>query len=194
MLGVILCGGKSSRMGSDKGLLKLHAGTWAQTAVEKLMALQIPVVLSVNPNQYRDYSPIFTLEQLVKDDEKLDVHGPLCGVLSVHLKYPQEDLLVLACDMPLMENAVLSQLLETYQQNLSYDAFLFTNEGEPEPLCAIYRANGLTQIMQMLQAGQLTKHSMKFTIEHVDSLSIPLLDEQKRYFRNFNAHAELNGL
>ena len=80
MLGVILCGGKSSRMGSDKGLLKLHAGTWAQNAIEKLMALQIPVVLSVNPNQYRDYSPIFTLEQLVKDDEGLDVHGPLCGV------------------------------------------------------------------------------------------------------------------
>jgi molybdopterin-guanine dinucleotide biosynthesis protein A len=146
MLGVILCGGKSSRMGSDKGLLKLHAGTWAQTAVEKLKSLQMSVVLSVNCSQYKDYSPIFTIEQLVKDDEGLDVHGPLSGVLSVHLKYPQEDLFVLACDMPLMEKKVLVQLLESYQQNMSYDAFVFTNEGEPEPLCAIYRANGLAQI------------------------------------------------
>jgi len=62
------------------------------------------------------------------------------------------------------------------------------------PLCAIYRANGLAQIIQMLEKGQLTKHSMKFTIEHLDSFSVPLSDEQKRYFRNFNAHAELNGL
>jgi len=194
MLGVILCGGKSTRMGSDKGLLKLHAGTWAQTAVEKLGALEMCVVLSVNCSQYRDYSPIFTIEQLVKDNEELDVHGPLSGVLSVHLKYPQQDLFVLACDMPLMENKILSQLLDAYRNNMTYDAFVFTNEGEPEPLCAIYRANGLAQIVQMLQKGQLTKHSMKFTIEHLDSFSIPLLDEQKRYFRNFNAHAELNGL
>jgi len=194
MLGVILCGGKSTRMGSDKGLLKLHAGTWAQTAVEKLGALEMCVVLSVNCSQYRDYSPIFTIEQLVKDNEELDVHGPLSGVLSVHLKYPQQDLFVLACDMPLMENKILSQLLDAYRNNMTYDAFVFTNEGEPEPLCAIYRANGLAQIVQMLQKGQLTKHSMKFTIEHLDSFSIPLQDEQKRYFRNFNAHAELNGL
>jgi len=194
MLGVILCGGKSTRMGSDKGLLKLHAGTWAQTAVEKLKALKMSVVLSVNCSQYLDYSPIFTIEQLVKDDEGLDVHGPLSGVLSVHLKFPQEDLFVLACDMPLMEKKVLSQLMDSYRENMSYDAFVFNNEGEPEPLCAIYRANGLAQIIKMLQNGQLTKHSMKFTIEHLDSFSIPLLDEQKRYFRNFNAHAELNGL
>jgi len=194
MLGVILCGGKSTRMGSDKGLLKLHAGTWAQTAVEKLGALEMCVVLSVNCSQYRDYSPIFTIEQLVKDNEELDVHGPLSGVLSVHLKYPQQDLFVLACDMPLMENKILSQLLDAYRNNMTYDAFVFTNEGEPEPLCAIYRANGLAQIVQMLQKGQLTKHSMKFTIEHLDSFSIPLQDEQKRYFRNFNALAELNGL
>jgi len=194
MLGVILCGGKSTRMGSDKGLLKLHAGTWAQTAVEKLSALKMCVVLSVNCSQYRDYSPIFTMEQLVKDAEELDVHGPLSGVLSVHLKFPQEDLFVLACDMPLMENKILSQLLDAYRNNMTYDAFVFTNEGEPEPLCAIYRANGLAQIVQMLQKGQLTKHSMKFMIEHLDNYTIPLLDEQKRYFRNFNAHAELNGL
>ena len=80
MLGVILCGGQSSRMGSDKGLLKLHANTWAQTAVDKMMALQLPVILSVNNNQYNDYSTVFSHEQLIKDNETLQVRGPLCGV------------------------------------------------------------------------------------------------------------------
>jgi molybdopterin-guanine dinucleotide biosynthesis protein A len=61
-------------MGTDKGLLKLEARTWAQTAVDKLTALQIPVVLSVNAVQYPDYAMVFTAEQLVKDNDTLDIH------------------------------------------------------------------------------------------------------------------------
>ncbi len=47
MIGLILCGGQSSRMGSDKGLLKLEAKTWAQTAIDKMEILHIPVKISV---------------------------------------------------------------------------------------------------------------------------------------------------
>ena len=54
MYGLILCGGKSSRMGTDKGLLKLEANTWAQTAVDKLSELSIPVKLSVNKNNMQN--------------------------------------------------------------------------------------------------------------------------------------------
>ncbi len=36
IVGVVICGGQSSRMGSDKGLLKLEAKTWAQTAIDKM--------------------------------------------------------------------------------------------------------------------------------------------------------------
>ncbi|MBL7744850.1 MAG: NTP transferase domain-containing protein, partial [Chitinophagaceae bacterium] len=76
MLGVILCGGKSSRMGSDKGLLKLEAKTWAQTAVDKLTALEMPIVLSVNENQLRDYTAVFNSNELICDDPSLSIHGP----------------------------------------------------------------------------------------------------------------------
>ena len=194
MLGIILCGGQSSRMGSDKGLLKLDANTWAQTAIDKMSILNIPVKISVNSKQYPDYEAVFPPTDLITDDSTLSLKGPLLGVLSSHLKFPQEDLFILACDMPLMEPSLLYTLSTYYQQDPSFNVYIFTNEGEPEPLCAIYRANGLAQIIQMLEKGQLTKHSMKFTIEHLDSFSVPLSDEQKRYFRNFNAHAELNGL
>lgn len=193
MLGVVLCGGQSSRMGTDKGLIKLEAKTWAQTALDKLTALQLPVVLSVNALQYETYPAVFPAEQLVKDDDELDIHGPLAGVLSVHKCYPQEDLLVLACDILLMESAVLEQLM-TASKAENKDAYVFTNQGEPEPLCAIYTAKALAATLQRYHNNELTKHSMKFMLEHLSVLFIPLQPGQEKYFRNFNAHAELNGL
>jgi molybdopterin-guanine dinucleotide biosynthesis protein A len=194
MFGVILCGGQSSRMQSDKAMLKLSDDTWAQAAVSKMTSQNLPVVLSVNSNQYNEYLPLFKQNQLIVDNESLKIHGPLCGVLSVHIQYPKEDLIVLACDMPLMKPVILESLLNTYHQQTSADAFVFTNNGEPEPLCAIYTAKALSYIMQLYQENKLVKHSMKFMLEHVHTLFIPLLDEQKEYFRNINTHAELNGL
>lgn len=194
MLGVILCGGQSTRMGSDKGLLKLQANTWAQTAIDKIGMLPLPVVISVNKTQYEAYAAVFSSQQLVTDDDTLQMRGPLCGVLSVHLRHPQEDLFLLACDMPLMETALLKELNEQYTRYPNHDAYIFTNAGEAEPLCGIYKATGLSQILRVYQAGQLPKHSMKYMLEHITTHSIPLPDEKKNCFRNFNAHAELNGM
>ena len=194
MLGVILCGGQSTRMGRDKGLIKLHANTWAQTAVDKIASLHLDTRLSVNAFQYNDYLSVFTETQLIKDNDTLQVKGPLAGVLSVHAQYPGEDLFVLACDMPLMEAVMLNELLSLYREHPAADAYIYTNDGEPEPLCAIYSAKGLSYIIHLLKAKELAKHSMKFMLEHIRTFTIPLNEEQKKYFRNFNAHAELNGL
>lgn len=194
MLGLVLCGGKSERMGTDKGLMPVHAGTWAQSAVDKIESFRLPVVLSVNPDQYSAYSSFFPLALLIKDNEMLEIGGPLRGLLSVHLEYPTEDLLVLACDLPLMPSSLVQHLLNHYQRDDPFQAYLFTNEGEPEPLCAIYKAKGLSLILGMYNTRALTKSSMKFMIEQLAVLRIPLHDEEKNFFRNFNTHADLGGL
>ena len=194
MLGVVLCGGQSTRMGTDKGLLKLHANTWAQTAIDKLSELQLPIIISVNKSQLEEYCTIFLPEQLVTDNYSLDIRGPLSGVLSVHIQYPTEDLVLLACDMPLMETVLLKELVKAYHEHPANDAFVFTNDGEPEPLCGIYKASGLALILQLYQNKQIPKFSMKYMLEQVSAFTIPVGDDKKKCFRNFNAHAELNGL
>jgi molybdenum cofactor guanylyltransferase len=194
MLGVILCGGQSSRMGSDKGLLKLEANTWAQTAIDKMSALNIPIKISVNSQQYPDYTLVFPSTDLITDNITLSLKGPLLGVLSCHLQFPREDLFILACDMPLMESSLLQSLYKSYQLETTFNAYVFANEGEPEPLCGIYKASGLSAIMEMLVSGHLTRHSMKFVLDHLATMRIPLAETQQKYFRNLNAHAELNGL
>ncbi len=194
MVGVILCGGQSSRMGTDKGLIKLEAKTWAQTAFDKLSALQFPVKLSVNKQQYNDYTSVFPPADIITDTDQLQVKGPLLGVLSTHLKYPGEDIFVFACDMPLMEPFLLQELWASYQTNPGPDAFVFTNDGEPEPLCGVYKASGLAKILTLYHSQQLSRHSMKFMLDHINVFTLPLPDAHKKCFRNFNAHAELNGL
>jgi molybdopterin-guanine dinucleotide biosynthesis protein A len=193
MLGVVLSGGQSTRMGVDKGLIRQEAKTWAQTALEKLDALQLQTVVSVNAVQYDNYAGIFLVGQLVKDDETLVLKGPLLGVMSVHEAFVQEDLLVLACDMPLMEVSTLEQLL-TACSNRQADAYVFTNQGEPEPLCAIYTAGALAKILRRFQRQELVKYSMKFILQQLNVHAIPLEPIQEKQFRNFNTQAELNGL
>ena len=194
MLGIVLCGGQSLRMGKDKGLLKLEAKTWAQTAIDKIAVLNFPVKISVNKQQYPEYAAVFSMNDLVTDNETLQLKGPLLGLLSCHLSFPTEDLFILACDMPLMEPSILTELKNQYDQFPNADAYVFTNDNEREPLCGIYTAKGLASIISLFKSGQLTKYSMKFMLDHLTVATISANEEQKKCFRNFNAHAELNGL
>lgn len=193
MTGVILCGGLSSRMGSDKGLLQTEAANWAVDAARKLQDLGIMVKASINSLQQRSYATGLPGVELITDNIALEVRGPLLGLLSAHITMPTEDLFILACDMPLMETFLLKELFTLYQKQEA-DVYLFMNDNEAEPLCAIYTSAALQKIMTLLREGKLAKFSMKFTLDHLKLATLPVRDEQKKYFRNCNAHADLNGL
>ena len=194
MVGIILCGGQSSRMGSDKGLLIHEAKTWAQTALEKLSVLNIPIKLSVNEMQQSEYEKVFKTELLIVDNPALNIKGPLLGVLSAHLQNPAKDLFLLACDLPLMESNLLKELFALHKQSKKYDVYIFTNNREPEPLCGIYTSKALKKIIALQQDNKLIRHSMKFILDHLVVCQITLQENQNVYFRYFNAHADVNGL
>ena len=181
-------------MGSDKGHLVYHSKSWAQHAYDKLKALDIVVNLSVNRQQQNNYEEGFSPNSLMVDVDLLSVKGPLLAVLSAHLKYPEEDLFLIACDLPLMETVVLKELVIIYRQKINYEAYVFTNSDEPEPLCGIYTPKGLARILVLLQQEKLARHSMKYMLSQLGVLYIPLPDEQKVCFCNFNEHSQLHGL
>ena len=181
-------------MGTDKGMLKPESRTWGQTAIDKMAALNIAVKISVNNNQLPAYSTVFSSKNLIADNSSLCLSGPLLGVLSSHLQYPSEDLFIFACDMPLMEPFLLQELNALYLLHSSYDVYIFTNDGDPEPLCGIYTSKGLSAILTKLREGALTRHSMKFILGLLHVKIVPATDEQKKYFRNVNDPAGLDGL
>lgn len=194
MLGIVLCGGLSLRMGADKGLLNHQDKLWATLASDKLRSLGFDVKFSVNKNQESAYAGHFSEDKLILDNPSLDVKGPLHGVLSVHLLNPDDDLFLLACDMLSMDVAVLQQLMNTFISEKSFEAYIFKKNGHQEPLCGIYTAVGLRKIMKMLQTGVLEKHSMKFVLSQLNVLEIPVEAKDYHSFDNFNSHAEVNGL
>jgi molybdopterin-guanine dinucleotide biosynthesis protein A len=194
MTGIILCGGKSTRMGVDKGLIQNKGVAWAKSAFNKVASLGLPVALSVNSEQFNIYSSAFDESTLIIDNNKLQLKGPLLGVMSAHLKYSSEDLLVLACDMPFMDILLLQKLKDQYQLDASVDAIVYTNNGEPEPLCAIYSSAALAGILQKFYSGTLVKYSMKNMIEHINPYFIVIEENEKKFFKNINTHADLNGL
>lgn len=190
LTGVVLCGGNSTRMGNDKGLLIRNGQPWAEIAAKKLESLTMPVVLSVNKEQVLHYSSFFTKEQLIVDEDTIPVKGPLLGLLSVHQKFPTEDLFVLACDMKDMTVTLLQNLHHQSKQS-NHDAFIYLTGEKIQPLCGIYTAKGLRRIQTLLQEGGLKKFSMMHVLENLDTKYIQTKKEHEPPFNNYNTPADL---
>ena len=193
MKGVILCGGKSSRMGADKGLLKQDDQTWSQIATQKLIDLHLSVFVSINHQQKPAYSKLFGEHQLIPDRDDLHIGGPLLGLLSAHLQFPNDDLFVLACDMRDVSTRLLLDLLNNYNQG-NYQALVFSTQHIHQPLCGIYSAPGLANIHTLLRQQQLQKVNMMHVLEKLDASFIPVQEKDLPYFVNYNTPEEFTGL
>src|SRR6185437_1962298 len=123
LTGVVLCGGESRRMGSDKGLLLKDGRPWALYMAEKLERCELPVLFSINARQTEAYVAVLPPGRWVVDSRGLA--GPLEGVLSIHEKYPDLDLLVVACDMPDLDERTIAGLVDAYAQNGSYEFYAY---------------------------------------------------------------------
>lgn len=188
LLGVVVCGGQSKRMGRDKGLIEKDGQTWAQLALERLQTLQIQVVLSINETQLEKYAAIFDRSMLIVDNQ--NVGGPMNGLLSVHSAYPNGDLLLLACDMIEMKQEILHGLAKAYTSNGGHDYYAYEVEGVLQPFCAIYSANALKELMQKHVQDELGTSSPRYVLEHGNTYK--LHTEISSPFTNYNTLDERN--
>ena len=158
LLGVVLCGGQSKRMGSDKGLLRIGSCTWAELTVMKLTKLGIPVYISVNEAQYPSYQNIFIKDKLIVDTAT--VEGPLRGILSIHKGFPADDLLVLSCDMINMDEQTLENLVSAYKEDSSLDYYSYVIDNFIQPFPSIYPSGTLSSIVRKADKRELNSFSL----------------------------------
>lgn len=159
LLGVVLSGGESKRMGTDKGLILKQGETWAQIVASKISALGLPVVISINERQVDDYGRLFSEDQLVVDH--VDINGPLRGLLTVHQRFPENDLLLLACDLIDMDTDTIQSLISVAQSSEDHEFYVYENHGLAEPFCAIYTSNGLKSVYDKALYDGLTQNSFQ---------------------------------
>ncbi len=189
ILGLVMCGGKSRRMGEDKGLIEIDGHTWSQHIYKALSPLAHQTVVSIHPGQKEAYSVIFSSDQLVIDC--VDVSGPLTGLLTVHKAYPDRNLLVLACDMIYMSSDVMKKLLNAYQIDPTFDCYIFRSERGLEPLSGLYTSKGLIKAYELIT--QSSNDLKDCSLHHLLSLgrSKVLRVEDRTAFINLNERNDL---
>jgi len=155
--GILLVGGKSSRMGEDKAELIYHDG---QTERQRLHALLSEVCDSVYLSHRADQE--FTEAGIVDPSE-----GPLAAIASAFAALPETALLVLACDMPLLKKEDIVELISQRDSSVLATCYKSAIDGKPEPLCAIYEPSSLSVIQNAIENGNycprtlLSEHAVK---------------------------------
>jgi len=141
--GLVLAGGKSRRMGRDKALLERDGQSQLAYLVGLLDVCVDRVFVSTSPDQVED-AERSQYEQIVDRYEDL---GPVAGILSALETHPQVDWLVVACDLPNVNEQTIRHLLEQRDHQSPFTAYTSSHDGLPEPLCAVYHS-GCTDIVQ----------------------------------------------
>ncbi|MEM1003678.1 MAG: NTP transferase domain-containing protein [Bacteroidota bacterium] len=170
--GLILSGGKSTRMGNDKGLIAYHGKPQREYLYELASQFCDVVYYSARENQLDS----FTSKANVIVDRN-EYRGPFNGILSAHNKYPEVAWLVLACDLPLLNKQGLSELVEQRNTEKYATAFSAKDSGLPEPLVAIWEPKALIAAKNYLET---TKNSspQKFLIDSDIQLVVSSSKEQ----------------
>jgi len=183
--GIILAGGKSSRMGRDKGLCQFRGRKLVSYAIETLKPLCGRMLISAN-NDFEDYSS-FGLEVL--SDEVKGI-GPMGGILTCLKQSETEHNLVLSCDTPFVTTALFEFLLNNIEKRQvvvpAHQTFLL------EPLAAYYATNVLADLNRIVQSGDYKMMNF-FKKVNFGSLAIDELlpTFSDNFFHNLNTPEDL---
>jgi molybdopterin-guanine dinucleotide biosynthesis protein A len=137
-------------MGSDKASLILDGETQLDRAMQLLDTHLDRVFVSTSADQVDD--PLRrNYDQVVDRYENM---GPIAGILSAMDAYPEVSWLVLACDLPNIDDATIAYLKDNASPEHVATAFRSIRDDLPEPLCAIYRPSSRASIDRFVQAGK----------------------------------------
>lgn len=184
MNGIVLAGGKSTRMGTDKAVLDLGGKKLTEIVVETIGAVVDEVVVVTNsPERFTGLSA-----RLTSDVEPGG--GPLGGILSGLLISEQWHNLVVACDMPFL-NVDLLRFMQ--QQADGYDVVIPHLGDLFEPLHAIYSKACVEPIRALLRQQNLriTDFLGEVRVRYIDKTEIDQFDPSHLSFFNINRPEDL---
>lgn len=182
--GLVLAGGRSRRMGSDKALLLKDGETQLSRAVSLLDKHVDRVFVSTRADQAGDPERA-RYAQII---DRYDDLGPVAGILSALESNDGVSWLVLACDLPNIDDETIAVLIERCSAKQPVTAYESVNDGLPEPLCAIYRPAARAMIENYVARGIVCPRKMLIDSD-IDLLTQP----SPGALHNINSPDDLTG-
>lgn len=179
---VILAGGKSSRMGKDKGLIEVNGKPMIQHAIDTLQELKVPILIVANNPLYEQFNcPVFS--------DEIPDKGPLGGIYTALMHAETESVLILSCDTPFITEDILKKLII---ESIGYSVIVASDGEREHPLIGVYHKAALGKIKQSLATDQLKLsdmyHGLRYKVVEFDAKS------HASSFMNINTHDDLKHL
>ncbi len=146
--GILLAGGKSSRMGYDKGLVTWFGKEQRYHVADMLKPLCDEVFISCRPDQRQQINTCYN----VLEDTFTGL-GPFGAILSAFREQPDKAWLVVACDLPLLDTETFRFLTERRKTSVIATAFNSPDNEFPEPLITIWEPKSYPVLLAFLAQG-----------------------------------------
>jgi molybdopterin-guanine dinucleotide biosynthesis protein A len=178
--GIILAGGKSKRMGTDKGFVLWNGKPFVQHSIIALKPLVSKLIIVSDHIAYDRLS-------YRRINDSFPEAGPLSGLYSGLRASETELNLVLSCDVPLITTSVLEKLVAGYDEGLS--AVVCSADDRIMPLVALYHKDCYKVGKDLLDNGE---RRMMRLLDKLPNTSYVLLDENEaKTVRNINSPKDL---
>lgn len=175
LYGLVLAGGKSVRMGHDKGRMQWHGKEQRYYMADMLQTLCNDVFISCRAEQQSEISPEYkTLP------DSYDGAGPLIAILSAMKENPDVAWLVVACDLPLLDGDTLQFLVQNRANNCIATTFESPFDQLPEPLITIWEpASNQVLLTHISEGFKCPRKALIRNSEQVKVLTAPNPDALK---------------
>lgn len=181
--GVVLAGGQSSRMGRDKALIEIDGRTMLDRAIDLLRPHVREVLVIGDPTKYGQ------VHGTVIADEEPGL-GPLGGLVTALKKARYVRLLVIACDLPELNDRLMARLKVVLDEG--HDAVVPRHGGLIEPLAAAYHRHAVDAFSECLRQRVL---KMSEALARVRTVWLDVRPGEDGWpagiFRNVNAPSDL---
>ncbi len=179
----ILCGGKSSRMKTEKGLVDFCGKSFIQYILEGVSLLSENIFLVTSNTDYKKFG-----YELVKDI--YPGKGPLGGIYTALKHTSTEKNLILSCDIPLINQEIIEKLITKSAQKYAEISYLADAENN-FPLIGIYEKHLMRALEFNLQHNELRVQQF---IRSRYARKINVAAEEAKFLKNINTQAELASL
>lgn len=179
--GLVLAGGKSLRFGSDKAKINWHGKEQRFYAVELLQPFCNEVFISCREEQQQEMESVFK----TIPDTFIGL-GPYGAILSAFREDPNAAWMVVACDLPLLNNDVLQNLVDHRKLSAVATAFRSPDDELPEPLITIWEPKSYPVLLSFLSQGyscprKVLINSDAFIIQSPDRNALMNVNTQEEY-------------